>query len=1257
MQLVDAGYQITQTQGGSASSNDLLPNLQNLSAQLNDVLARLQSTQPENNAPASAPTNGNEAHSSSSTNALPQQPYRTDQQSAQPLMLTTSSGYPPLHHSSASPQQERRHPHSGGDTLSYHVHTHIPPLPLLPPSIASVLKHNSPPKQLPGGLARFEPPEKDLGAAPHHSNSAKSTALGCYYPPPPGHIAPSQLPGFDDPFLTYLNPFPRPLYPRHPYISDEEPVRDTGIDLRKRSQEASSDSHSSGARPLSPISNEMCSPIEKNSHMHEPHSDPSCNAAGGQDGHHEDQCDEEPADEPVHCVEPMSEGFEVSPDAGAETQTEVSEEIDVDGSSRGPSPANEEAAIVGAVSGCAVSASCVIGSSSAPASTMTSAVSSPRTTAASLAQQTPDHPPSAENSTSFETPENTGVPPLPSRFPDPDSPRAILSEARSLLPSLTTPVKAIRFDPERFYSPRRKSLIPRRRLLAGFSPSSKPAADSGNTNSSTEESREFSALLDELVHNYPFVAKLAENINQAVVGPDGTYNEGTAFRLEPIAEETPTDTGDMLTSQESTMPESLIKEILNKTENDPVFEAALAQICDKLDTTNEVHGVLVTPSKSSSKSRQRKENCSPKTPSHSRRTQSQPTTPQLMSLFTTPRKSANRSPHKSPQNSPRRSAHSSPNVSPHRSPQRSQHSSPSISPHVLMHRYPTTSPNAYSNLSSSASPNLSPNVSQNALPNVLPNVSPSKPSNVSPNVSPHILPEIALSATPPRRSPRINARNCKQAQHPPPSAATRGSTESTESSTQSKMSLGTQAKPKSIPQTAKVAPVNQSTNEAAPMQHPAEVPSKLPLPPLPTNKSPFKVPQEPTTFRVPVSLPLKSLIKEAAACVPKVVQSPPKPTVQVVSKATENGETVTCISIPDPPGSSPPKQCMTLADVIDSVLSPERRQALSQTERSLIGKRLPATLRPPIVIMSDGTQVMLCTNDSVTSEPQTLAPSSMLANSAASSISNIIYPNVMVTGMPQLGSFSIVMPNVPMSSNCQFITMNGSTTTVMAQGRAPVAKKRLPLLQPREPLPSQPSPPSAFKEVEDPKYRYLMGNRLRNAKRMREMTKHGASLQQNGQGQSIATTSNSATSQPFTSAASSLNAGRQQHSTAKPQTPPGASQRLSNEKSPQLKSLVAVASKCTTSQNHVRVLDFGNVSSELTQDSSEGASNEASSERVVKAIESIRTSLTGAVNKVLRNSSGGITGPECWGKAKKAKNEEYLKSMDVNKFLDKIHSS
>ncbi|KAL1435734.1 hypothetical protein MTO96_010519 [Rhipicephalus appendiculatus] len=983
MQLVDAGYQITQTHGGSASSGDLLPNLQNLSAQLNDVLARLQSTQPENNAPASAPTNGNEAHSSNSTNALPQQPYHADQQSAQPLMLTTSSGYPPLHHSSASPQQERRHPPS------------------------RVLKHHSPAKQLPGGLARFEPPEKDLGAAPHsghHPNLAKSTTLGCCYPPPPGHIGPSQLPGFDDPFMAYLNPFPRPLYPRHPYISDEEPVRDSGIDLRKRPQEASSDSRSSGARPSSPMVNEFSNPAEKEN-SHEPHSDPSRNAADGQDGRHEDQCDGEPAYEPVHCAEPMSEGFEVSSEAAAETQTEVSEEIDVDGSSRGPSPAYEEAGMAGAVSGCAVSTACVTVSSSAPTSTVTSAASSPRTTTTSLVQQTPDHPLSAENSTSFETPENTGVPPLPSRFPDPDSPRAILSEARSMLPSLTTPVKAVRFDPERFYSPRRKSLIPRRRLLVGFSPSSKQTADCGNTNSSTEETREFSALLDELVHNYPFVAKLAENINQAVVGPDGAYSEGTAVRLEPIAEETPIDTGDMLTSQESAMPESLIKEILNKTENDPVFEAALAQICEKLDTTNEVHGVLVTPSKSSSKSRQRKENCSPRTPSHSRRPQSQPTTPQLISLFTTPRKSPN---------------------------------------------------------------------------------------------------------------------------------------------------------------------------------------------------------------RVPVSLPLKTLMKEAAALVPRVVLSPLKPTVQVVSKATENGETVTCISIPDPPASSkcsPPKQCLTLADVIDSVLSPERRQALSQTESMAPPPSpLPATSsnpQSPVVIMSDGTQVMLCANNSVTSEHQTLAQSSVLNNTAMSTVSNIIYPNVMVSGMPQLGSFSIVMPNIPMSPNCQFITMNGSTTAMMSKSGAPVAKKRLPLLQPREPLPSQPSPPAAFKEVEDPKYRYLMGNRLRNAKRNRELTTRGMSSQESGQGQSIANRSNSATSQPSTSAASSLNVGRPQHSTAKPQTPPGTSHRLnatsSNEKSPPA---------------------------------------EVSSGRSFQVHD-------------IPESREGNAG----GKAKKAKNEEYLKSMDVNKFLDKIHNS
>lgn len=200
-----------------------------------------------------------------------------------------------------------------------------------------------------------------------------------------------------------------------------------------------------------------------------------------------------------------------------------------------------------------------------------------------------------------------------------------------------------------------------------------------------------------------------------------------------------------------------------------------------------------------------------------------------------------------------------------------------------------------------------------------------------------------------------------------------------------------------------------------------------------------------------------------------------------------------------------------------------------------------------------------------------------------------------------------------------------------------------------------------------------MGNRLRNAKRIKEITKHGMPSQESRQGQSIANSSNSATSQPSTSAASSLNADRPQHSTAKPQTPPGASHRLNatsaNEKSPQLKSLVAVASKCTTSQNHVRVLDFGGGPSELAQDSSEGASNDASSERLVKTIESIRTSLTGAVNRVLRNNSEGITGPgpskkkrkgtphNAGGKTKKAKNEEYLKSMDVNKFLDKIHNS
>ncbi|KAH6927953.1 hypothetical protein HPB50_010039 [Hyalomma asiaticum] len=1202
---------LTAVHNSCASSGELLPNLQNLSAQLNDVLARLQSAQPENNAPAAAPTNGNEAHSSNSTTtALPQQPYHADQQPTQPLMLTTQSGYPPLHHPSSSPQQERRHPHPGGDTLSYHVHTHhLPPLPLLPPSITSVLKHGPPTKQLPGGLERFEPPEKDIGMAPHScSNPVKATALGCCYPQPPEHIAAPQLGAFDDRFLAYLNPFPRPLYPRHPYIGDEEPVRDSGIDLRKRPQEASSDRHSSDARPSSPSGNEASNLAEKEtSYGCGPGSDPLHYAADRQDGGHEDQCDGTPTDEPMLSTEPVSEGFEVSSEAAVETQTEVSEEIDVDGSSRGPSPAYEEAGTSAAALGCAVSAASVVATTSAPAP-------SPRLMATSFAQQTPDHPPTSENSTMFETPENTGVPPLPSRFPDPDSPRAILSEARSLQPSLTTPVKAVRFDPERFYSPRRKSLIPRRRLLVGFSPSCKHATtDSGNTNSSTEENREFSALLDELVHNYPFVTKLAENINQAVVGPDGVCTEGTVSRLEPIAEESPIETGDSLTSQETSMPDSLIKEILHKTENDPVFEAALAQICEKLDTTNEVHGVLVTPSKSCSKSRQRKEDCSPKTPTNShRRPQSQPTTPQLMRLFTSPHKSPRRSPQKTPQKSP----HMSPEVS------------PKASPYVFLHRSSNVSPNASSCMPSSVSPKVSPNMSS--------------------NVSSRILPHVSPPATPPRRSPRIHARHYKQLQRPAPAATTTGPVESTENvgSTQSKAPLGTRVKPKPAPQMAKVTPVNESSNKTPPAERPAEPPSKLPLPPKPTNKSPFKVPLDVTTFKVPVTLPLKPLA-------PKATQSPLKPTVQVVSKSTENGQTVTCISIPDPPGPSecpPPKQCLTLADVIDSVLSPERRQALSQTESVASPQPLPvasSSSQSPVIIMSEGGQVMLCANNGMTSGLQTLAPSSLLTNAATPTISNIIYPNVMVNGMPSLGTFSIVMPTtVPVSSNCQFITMNGRTTTVTTQSGAPVAKKRLPLLQPREPLPSQPSPPAAFKHVEEPKHRYVMGNRLRESKLFRELLNQGASSEGSGQSQvNVNSSSNSATLQPPTTAPSSLSATRPQQAAAKPRTPPRGSPRLnatsasSNEKSPQLKSLVAVASKCTTSRNHVRVLDFGGGgagSSEHTPGSSGGDSNNPSSEHLVQTIETIRTSLTGAVNRVLRNNTEGSSG---LGSSKKRRKE------------------
>uniref|UniRef100_A0A1E1XB24 Putative vesicle coat complex copii subunit sec31 n=1 Tax=Amblyomma aureolatum TaxID=187763 RepID=A0A1E1XB24_9ACAR len=1204
-QLLDAGFQITQTHGTTSSSGELVPSLQNLSSLLRDVLDHMQSAPVESSTAASSASR-NDAHSGASS--LPQQPYHADQQPTEPLRLTTSGGFPPAHHAS-SPQQQRLHPHPNGDTLNYHVHTHLPPLPLLPPSIASVLKQKSPSKQLPGGLTRFEPPEKDLGASTLscHPDPIKTPALGCCYSYPRDHLASSHLAAYEDRLLAYMNSFPRPLCPpRNPFVSDEQPVRDSGIDLRKR-PEARSEGHSMDTRQQSPANSEAPDTAEKQSGWQsEPDSDILRRPESRGGRHHEGQQSSSVADVSMVTIEPESEGFEVS-EAAAETQTEASEEIDVDGSSRGPSPLSSEPGAAGTGSACATSVACTAAASSAPAASSAAVVSS-SPMLASVMQQTPD-PPVSKSPTMFETPENVGVPPLPARFPDPDSPRAILAQERSLQPSLSTPVKEIRFDPDRFYSPRRKSLIPRRRLLAGISPSCKQTADSGTATSSSEESREVSALLDELVHNYPFVTKLVENINQAVVGPDGSCSGGAASQLEPVPEEAPVDAREMLTSQDSTMPDSLIKEILSKTENDPVFEEALAQICERLDTTNEVHGVLVTPSKSCSKSRQQRGISSPRTPCQSRRPVSQPTTPQLMSLFESPRQS-----------------------------------------------HPTTPPRR--------SPRLSAQAKHAQQPPPPPPPPPPSPPPAPP--------------PPPPSTPS------------PPTAAT-GPPASSENA-RCRTTVATRAKPKTPPLTAKVAPVNQSNTRTSPAEHsmnrssplkqtsPAknstnQSPLKLPLPPRPISRSPLRVTHD-GTFRVPVSVPLKSLVREPAVLLPRVVLSPLKPTVQIVSKATENGETVTCISIPDPPqlSESPrPRQCTTLEDVIDSVLSPERRRALCQTESVAVPSPPSgvAEARSPVVIMPECGQVMLCTSSGVTRELRTLPQSPLFTSTTTPAVSSIVYPNMVFSTVPSLSPFSIVMSggvSSPASGHQLVVSSSGVTKIASHNGNKPIAKKRLPLLQPREPLPTQPSPPSAFKRLEDVRYNHKMGTRLKNAKRAQEIIKHG----QPGTSLSAQGAGSRSSSVVSTSLASSSSLCNQHHAaSSEPRTPQhispcsGSSGSMSSEKSPQLKTLVTAASKRAMCRSHVRVLDFSGCGSHSGK-RVDGRSDGDPDENLAKTLESIRTSLTGAMNRVLRNNTKCSSGPDSGTKkrkakpqnterAKKAKNEEYLKSMDVNKFLDKIH--
>ncbi|XP_023219026.1 protein NPAT-like isoform X2 [Centruroides sculpturatus] len=170
------------------------------------------------------------------------------------------------------------------------------------------------------------------------------------------------------------------------------------------------------------------------------------------------------------------------------------------------------------------------------------------------------------------------------------SPSSLFSQQRNLLPSLTTPVKDLMEYEDYFRSPKRKSLLPRRRLLSSFSPTVCPNSENESNRKDTgivseeithpeEEIIDYGGILmEELINFHPLFEKIAENINKVV---SNNHNQ-------PIdTTKAMTDSEASLSSQESHVPEALIKDILNRTESDPVFEEVLTFLCEKVDSSRD----------------------------------------------------------------------------------------------------------------------------------------------------------------------------------------------------------------------------------------------------------------------------------------------------------------------------------------------------------------------------------------------------------------------------------------------------------------------------------------------------------------------------------------------------------------------------------------------------------------------------------------------------------------------------------------------
>ncbi|CAN7983879.1 unnamed protein product [Ixodes pacificus] len=1140
LQLLDTGYQMAQSQGACDSPGDLLTNIDKMVTQVKDMLSQLNSATGENSRRISdvlslsssqagtLPVNGAFMPADLSTTPSPRPPAPPPHQLMPQSQLRTAVTNFAISQSSTTSLQPPHHPQlhgHGGDTLSYHLHTILPPMRMLQPPPPSPLKKKTPHTSDP----RFEPPEKDQGSSSslHDLLEQVSPTKG---PPTLGAGTPEQggreprFGAYEEGFLAYMNSLPRPVLPRShpPYVENEEPVRDTGIDLRKRTM----DGHSSERLKRQPGSVR-----------------PAVSSAGSTDPEKRTEAEgcsrelqEASAGRPTATVtdpnfnaEPASEGFEIT-----ETQTELSEEIDVEGSSRNPSPLSEEAAAAASGVG--------------PEGTATLAAA-PMSEGAAETPPPHQRPPAPQSPVAMETPESLEAPPLPQRYPDPTSPRLILAQERSLVPSLSTPIKEVRFNTERFNSPRRKSLIPRRRLISACSPAPNRGTDAAVASNSPEESIE--AILQELLSSSPFVAKLVENINQAV-RTDGTVASCSEQPSEPAPEDCPPEkTKAIVSSQGINLPDSMIRDILNKTENDPVFEQVLSQMCDRLDTTNDAPVTMVTPkSKGPATSRQHGGSGSPKTPSSQ-----PPTTPQLL-----------------------------------RSIMESPCSSPLAKP------------------------------------------LPSSPSQ----------------------------RHRKQV---------------------------------------------VASSPAAPLKTCAD--------------SPFKTPS-----KAPLRTPWKTPPKTSLNTSPNT--SPTSP-VRVLSTSLDaEGQTVTCISIPDLPEKETGggKSLKTLADIVDSVLTPENKLALSQSER-VPGTTTVATPPSPscpsspmvtpqqqaVFICQDGTRVLLRAEETVTA--QLHHPNAQLVHPPGTV--------VLATGGQTMTPCKVVLSDICAVSGFsgqQLCGATSSTVNVIVPRKSPT-RKRLPLLQPKGPVPSQfPSRPlqPAPKEIVKKAASCEQRSRLRAMTQINDLLKQGhtaisqcdlrnSTVIQAGstvpiqakQGQVVhfivpnqrqpsGTLSQGLRQSPKRGATATTTLRLTERVSKEPSLGASTSQKSAAvaiicgtnpkpnlSKSPQLKSLAKVASRCISSKKHVRVLNFESCS----EDSSDSPEVRGVREDMAKTIASIGTTLAGAMQRALLGVADGnvcnaaeTSSPELSGERrsqkrksvskvnrnlKKSKKEDSLKSMDVNKFLDKIH--